>query len=405
MKGVYTVKQVNEYVKNMFEQDFMLKRIGIKGEVSNCTYHTSGHIYFSLKDESGTISCVMFAGSRSGLSFRMQEGDQVVLLGSVSVYPRDGRYQVYAKEIIKEGAGELHEKFEALKNELQEMGMFAPEYKQEIPKYVKTIGVVTAPTGAAVQDIIQVVRRRNPFIQIILYPALVQGEGAAASVANGIRVLDGVVKPDLIIVGRGGGSMEDLWAFNEKEVAEAIFHCTTPIISAVGHETDTTIADFVSDMRAPTPSAAAELATFEYVQFKATMDDYRYKLEKAMYRNVEKTRMQLDQMSRSLGYLHPSNKLREQQHRMVELENRLQAAMTRKIEINKNNLAIAVTKLEGLSPLEKLKQGYSYVADDKGNNISNTVDVTIGQNLSIAVKDGYIDANVISVRKENHNGE
>ena len=259
MNSIYSVGQVNNYIRTMFDQDFMLNKIYIKGEVSNCKYHTSGHIYFSLKDESGTISCVMFAGQRKGLGFAMKNGDKVVAGGSVSVYERDGKYQLYAREITLEGAGLLYERFLALKKELEEMGMFAPEYKQPIPVWAKKVGIVTAPTGAAVQDIRTVAGRRNPYVQLILYPALVQGEGAKESIVRGIEVLDdyGV---DVIIVGRGGGSIEDLWAFNEEEVARAIFNCRTPIISAVGHETDTTIADFAADLRAPTPSAAAELA-------------------------------------------------------------------------------------------------------------------------------------------------
>ena len=257
-QNVYTVGQVNSYIKNIFEQDYMLRRIYVSGEVSNCKYHPSGHIYFSLKDAEGTISCVMFAGSRRGLAFPMRDGDNVIVGGSISVYERDGKYQIYAKEITKEGAGLLYEKYLALKAELEEMGMFAPEYKQPIPAYVKKIGVVTAPTGAAVQDIKNIALRRNPFVQIILYPALVQGEGAADSIVEGIRRLD-ALNLDVLIVGRGGGSIEDLWAFNEEKVARAVFSCHTPVISAVGHETDTTIIDFVADLRAPTPSAAAEL--------------------------------------------------------------------------------------------------------------------------------------------------
>ena len=274
MRNVYTVKQVNAYIKNMFTQDFMLNRIYIKGEVSNCKYHTSGHLYFSLKDESGTIACVMFAGQRSGLSFRMQEGQQVIVLGSVSVYERDGRYQVYAKEIVLDGAGLLYEKFIKLKKELEEMGMFAPEYKKPIPKYVRTVGVVTAPTGAAVRDIINITRRRNPYVQILLYPALVQGDGASESVVRGIRALE-EAKVDVMIVGRGGGSIEDLWAFNEENVARAVFECSVPVISAVGHETDTTIIDYVADLRAPTPSAAAELAICNYRELLETIRTQR----------------------------------------------------------------------------------------------------------------------------------
>ena len=262
-ESIYSVGQVNTYIKNMFTQDYLLRRISVKGEVSNCKYHTSGHLYFTLKDEQGTLACVMFAGSRKGLAFPMENGQQIVVSGNVNVYERDGKYQLYAQQIRLQGSGDLYERFERLKTELGEMGMFAQEYKQPVPKYIKTLGVVTAPTGAAVRDIIQIARRRNPFVQIVLFPALVQGDGASKSVARGIEVLDryGV---DVIIVGRGGGSMEDLWAFNEEKVARAIFECRTPIVSAVGHETDTTIADFVADLRAPTPSAAAELCVYDY---------------------------------------------------------------------------------------------------------------------------------------------
>lgn len=241
MKNVYTVGQVNSYIKNMFQQDFMMNRIYVKGEVSNCKYHTSGHIYFTLKDASGALPAVLFAGNRKGLGFTMKNGDNVIVLGSVSVYERDGKYQLYAREILPDGEGLLYQRFQQLKKELEEMGMFAPEYKQPIPKYIRRLGIVTAPTGAAIRDIQNISGRRNPYVQAILYPALVQGDGAAQSIVNGIYALErlGV---DVIIVGRGGGSMEDLWAFNEEIVARAIFECSVPIISAVGHETDTTIA-------------------------------------------------------------------------------------------------------------------------------------------------------------------
>ena len=282
-RNIYSVAQVNSYIKNMFAQDFMLRQVSIKGEVSNCKYHTSGHIYFTIKDAGAAMNAIMFAGSRAaGLSFHMKEGDQVIVTGSVEVYEKTGAYQLYAKKIELDGEGNLYLKFEQLKHELEEMGMFAAEYKQPIPQYAGRIGVVTAPTGAAVQDIRNVSSRRNPYVQVILYPALVQGEGAAASIVRGIRMLDeaGV---DVIIVGRGGGSIEELWAFNEEEVARAIFECHTPVISAVGHETDFTIADFVADLRAPTPSAAAELAYFDCRTLLNSMQGYQERLERAVW--------------------------------------------------------------------------------------------------------------------------
>lgn len=401
MRNVYSVKQVNAYIKNMFTQDFMLNRIYIKGEVSNCKYHTSGHIYFSLKDESGSIACIMFAGQRSGLAFKMQDGQQVIVLGSVTTYERDGKYQLYAKEIILEGAGLLYEKFEALKRELGEMGMFAPEYKQPIPKFAKKIGIVTAPTGAAIRDIMNISARRNPYVQLILYPALVQGDGAAASIVKGIEMLDkhGV---DVIIVGRGGGSIEDLWAFNEEPVARAIFNCRTPIISAVGHETDTTIADYVADMRAPTPSAAAELAVFEYQALENYLEELHLKLKKALYQKLQIERMKLERYRLKMNYLHPKMKLREKQQRSVEIEQKLRNIMEKKLNLAKQRLAIQIERMKGASPLAKLNQGFSYVASENGNVVKSIEQVQPKDRLTIYMTDGIVKAKVEDTIKEDY---
>ena len=304
MRNVYSVGQVNAYIRNMFQQDFLLNRIYVKGEVSNCKYHTSGHIYFSLKDETGAIACVMFAGQRKGLAFSMKNGDRVVVLGSVSTYERSGTYQLYAREITLEGAGLLYERFLALKQELEDMGMFAQEYKQPIPRFVRTVGVVTAPTGAAIQDIRNIIHRRNPYVQVILYPALVQGEGAKESIVRGIEALD-AAGLDVLIVGRGGGSMEDLWAFNEEVVARAIFNCRTPVISAVGHETDFTIADFAADLRAPTPSAAAELAVYDYQAFAEQLLAYQSRLNRGMRDRIGWCRIRMNGYAKLLGRYSP----------------------------------------------------------------------------------------------------
>ena len=395
MRNVYTVKQVNSYIKNMFTQDFMLNRIYVKGEVSNCKYHTSGHIYFSLKDESGTIACVMFAGSRAGLSFRMKEGQQVIVLGSIRAYERDGKYQLYAREIVPDGAGLLYEKFEALKKELAEMGMFAPEYKQPIPKYVRTVGIVTAPTGAAVRDIINIAGRRNPYVQLILYPALVQGEGAAESIVKGIHALE-AKQGDVIIVGRGGGSIEDLWAFNEEAVARAVFDCTVPVISAVGHETDTTITDYVADLRAPTPSAAAELAVYEYREVKETMLNCAQRMRRAVLIRADAQRARLKQMELRLKFAHPRQKLNEKRQYCVELEDRLRNLMDRRLIAEKHRLALSAEKMKGLSPLEKLNQGFSFVQDENGRNIKSIRQVRQGERLTVYVTDGKIETEVIS---------
>ena len=399
MKNVYTVRQVNSYIKNMFAQDFMLNRIYVKGEVSNLKYHTSGHIYFSLKDESGTIACVMFAGSRSGLSFRMEEGQQIIVLGVVDVYARDGKYQLYARKIVRDGVGLLYERFELLKKELQEMGMFAPEYKQKIPKYIRRLGVVSAATGAAVRDIINITKRRNPFVQIILYPALVQGEGASESIVKGIHALE-AEKVDVMIVGRGGGSMEDLWAFNEEAVARAVFDCSVPVISAVGHETDTTIIDFVADLRAPTPSAAAELAVYDFMEMKKNLKLREERLLHFMQLILERKRQKLEQYSLRMRAYHPQQRLNEQRQFAADAENRLRREMMRRLEQEKYRLGLMAERLKGLSPLEKLSQGYAYVENSSGANVRTVSNVKQGEQITVYVTDGRIRAEVTGVEKE-----
>ena len=399
MKNVYSVGQVNTYIKNMFAQDFMLQRISVKGEVSNCKYHTSGHIYFTIKDAAGTLNAVMFAGSRKGLKFQMKEGDQVVVTGSVEVYERDGKYQIYAREIELDGAGNLYQKFEALKQELEEMGMFAPEYKKPIPKYVRTVGVVTAPTGAAVRDIINITRRRNPYVQILLYPALVQGEGASESIVKGIHALE-AEKVDVMIVGRGGGSMEDLWAFNEEAVARAVFDCSVPVISAVGHETDTTIIDFVADLRAPTPSAAAELAVYDFMEMKKNLKLREERLLHFMQLILERKRQKLEQYSLRMRAYHPQQRLNEQRQFAADAENRLRREMMRRLEQEKYRLGLMAERLKGLSPLEKLSQGYAYVENSSGANVRTVSNVKQGEQITVYVTDGRIRAEVTGVEKE-----
>lgn len=399
MKTIYSVGQVNRYVRNMFTQDYILKKIYVKGEVSNCKYHPSGHIYFSLKDETGLLSCVMFAGQRRGLAFRMKDGDRVVVGGAVDVYERDGRYQMYAREITLEGAGALYERFLALKAELEEMGMFAPEYKQPIPRFIQKLGVVTAPSGAAVQDIRNISLRRNPYLQIILYPALVQGDGAADSIVQGIRMLDGA-GVDTIIVGRGGGSIEDLWAFNEEKVARAIFECRTPIISAVGHETDFTIADFAADLRAPTPSAAAELAVDDFAQVMHTLDNYRERFRRDMRERIEYQKVRLEQYKLRLKYLSPESRLRDNRQILADYDDALRSAMKNKLQQYRHRLGIYLERYQGMSPLAKLNQGYSFVADQDGRGITSVEQVKPGDRVEISVTDGVIRAEVFDSRRE-----
>lgn len=398
MQNVYTVAQVNSYIKNMFTQDFMLQSISVKGEVSNCKYHSSGHIYFTLKDEKGTISCVMFSGHRNGLTFRMTEGQQVVVRGTVDVYERDGKYQLYAKEIRQDGAGALYERFERLKAELEERGMFAGEYKQPIPRYISRLGVVTAQTGAAVRDIIQIVSRRNPYVQIILYPAIVQGDLAVQSIVNGIHAMEHY-QVDTIIVGRGGGSIEDLWAFNEEAVAQAIFDCPIPIISAVGHETDTTIADFVADLRAPTPSAAAELAVYDIEQLTERMSEYAYTMQHLCRKQINRCKNRLEQYRMRMKYLSPANQIREKRTYMVKLEETVQGCMERNLSKKRHQLALYIEQMKGLSPLEKLNQGYAYAADGQGRTVNRIGQVKPEDELRVYVKDGIIHTKVLDSQK------
>ena len=398
MKNIFSVGQINRYVKNMFTQDFILQKIYVKGEVSNCKYHTSGHIYFSLKDETGVLSCIMFAGHRRGLAFRMKDGDRVVVGGAVDVYERDGRYQLYAKEITLEGAGALYERFLALKAELEEMGMFAEEYKQPIPHYIHRLGVVTAPTGAAVQDIRNISLRRNPYLQIILYPALVQGEGAADSIVHGIHMLDqaGV---DTIIVGRGGGSIEDLWAFNEEEVARAIFDCQTPVISAVGHETDTTIADFVADLRAPTPSAAAELAVADVTAWLQALDEDALQLQRIMQRMIKDARSRLRECELRMRYEKPQQRLMQQKQRLDEYEERLRRAMQSLLEQTRHQLALSEERLRRFSPYEKLESGYGCILTEDGRRIRSVSQVAPGEVVQIYLADGRMTARIQEVKE------
>ncbi len=401
MRNVYTVAQINSYIKNMFAEDYMLRSVFVKGEISNCKYHSSGHIYFTLKDEKGIIACVMFAGSRAGLSFQLEEGQQVVVGGTIDVYERDGKYQLYAKQITLDGAGVLYEKFDRLKRKLEEMGMFAPEYKQPIPRYIKTLGVVTAPTGAAVRDIINIATRRNPYVQIILYPTIVQGEHAPASVVNGIHALERI-GVDVMIVGRGGGSIEDLWAFNEEIVAQAAFDCSVPIISAVGHETDTTIIDFVADLRAPTPSAAAELAVYDFELLLEKIALYESTLNHHMEKRLELEKTKLENHRIRFQYLSPANQLQQKRMYCMDLEGQLSGLMEKRLMENRHRMALFAEQLKGLSPLEKLSQGYAYVENEKGQVFNDIGNAKTGQAIRVYVKNGVADAKITGVTEVNY---
>lgn len=399
MASVYSVGQVNAYIKNMFNADFALNNIYIKGEISNCKYHTSGHIYFTLKDSTGVISAVMFAGNRKGLKFKLEEGQKVIALGSVSVYERDGKYQLYAKQIILEGTGLLYQRFEQLKTQLEEMGLFDKMYKKPIPKYATKVGICTASTGAAIQDIINISKRRNPFVQLYLYPCLVQGQGAAVDIVNAIRCLDSM-DLDVIIVGRGGGSIEDLWAFNEEIVAKAIFDCDTPVISAVGHETDFTIADFVADMRAPTPSAAAELAVFDYSEFMEKQLNYSRLLFSSIDNKLKIYRKSLKSYETSVNLFSPVNQLQSRRQYSDELMTKLSKELNDVLNDRKHKLQIYAERLNGMSPLNKISKGFAYVTDGNKKPLTSVSQVKADDKMSLIIKDGTIKAKVVEVFQE-----
>lgn len=396
MAGVYSVGQINSYIKNMFRQDFVLSRISVKGEISNCKYHTSGHVYFTIKDESGTLSAIMFASQAAKLTFRLENGMQVIVTGRIDVYERDGRYQLYASGIKQDGLGDLYIRFEQLKREYEQMGYFANEYKRHIPLFSKKIGIVTASTGAAIHDIMNIAYRRNPYVSLILYPTLVQGDNAKYSIVKGIETLD-KMGLDVIIAGRGGGSIEDLWAFNEPMVVEAVFDAQTPIISAVGHETDFTITDFVADLRAPTPSAAAELAVADISLIEQKIMAYNEALNSSLMGIIDGKRNYLDKCELKLRFLSPSNQLDENRQRLMGIEDSLNNIMMNKYKDARHRLQIYASRLQEASPLTRLSAGYAYVQNENGEKVSSVRKLKRGDKLKVQFKDGYADTSVDSV--------
>ena len=371
--------------------DYALRNIYVKGEVSNCKYSSPGHIYFTLKDKASAMSCIMFAGDRAGLPFKLEEGMSVIVLGYIGVYERDGRYQLYAHEIVRDGTGALYEEYERLKERLLKEGLFDEKHKKPLPPYPKKLGIVTAATGAAVQDIINVSLRRNPWLQIVFCRAKVQGEGAADSVIRGINALDryGV---DLMIVGRGGGSIEDLWAFNDERLARTVYECNTPVISAVGHETDTTIIDFVADLRAPTPSAAAELAVPDIDLVLKRIEGYKEALESRLKGNIQEKKNNLKLMELKLKAQNPGQSLLDGRQRLMMLGERLGFLIDARTERARTSLRLYAQRLEGLSPIKQLERGYAYISDSDGRGINSIEQVKEGCEINISLKDGDVRA-------------
>ncbi|MDD6101985.1 MAG: exodeoxyribonuclease VII large subunit [Clostridiales bacterium] len=415
MSNVYSVSQINAYIKNMFVRDGVLSHICIKGEVSNCKYHSSGHIYFSIKDVNAQINCVMFLRDRqSGLSFKLENGQSIIACGRISFYERDGAVNMYVTEITSDGYGRLYEQYEKLKKQLLDEGLFDRSHKKTIPPYIKKLGIVTASTGAALRDILNITKRRNPYVQPVLYPAKVQGDGAAQSIVKAIRALDdyGV---DVIIVGRGGGSIEDLWAFNEEIVARCVYECRTPVVSAVGHETDTTIIDYVSDLRAPTPSAAAELCVYEYSLFQSAMVDMHADLVHYMINKINLYRERVDAFSKAVNFNSPSSRLSQHRQFIDDISERMSLAVRRnaaiynarlddyterikkefyhKLDSSKRQLEMLSEIIGRNSPLNRLSGGYGYVSSDN-RPVNSINDVSAGDRLDIILKDGKVNCRV-----------
>ena len=393
MEEVSTVSQVNMYIKNMFVRDYALRQLRVKGEISNCKYHSSGHIYFTIKDQSSQLSCVMFATYTRGLAFRMKEGQSVIVSGNISVYERDGKYQMYAMSVTQDGVGKLYEEYEKLKKRLLAEGLFDDSKKKKIPRFAQKIGVVTAQTGAVIQDIRNVSNRRNPYVQIILYPAKVQGKDAHQTIIKGLQYFE-KTDVDIVIIGRGGGSIEDLWEFNQEELAYAIAACTKPVISAVGHETDTTIADYAADLRAPTPSAAAELAVFSYRDYEIALQEYRYTLNRYMENVLQIKRLQLKQYETVLSHASPKDLIAQRRLFLAECADRMTYLIEQKILSAKHQLALYAEELKGLSPLQKLQDGYSYVETAQGKNVNQVKNLTKGEILTVKMTDGQAKVSV-----------
>lgn len=399
MKHIFSVTQINSYIHRIFESDYALKKIYLKGEVSNCKYHSSGHIYFTLKDEKSTLRCVMFSSDRfKGLAFHLEDGQLIEACGNISVYEQAGTYQLYVRKIELAGAGELYVRYERLKQELAEKGYFDFERKKPLPAYPEKIGIVTALTGAAIEDIRSIARRRNQTVQLYLYPAKVQGEGASAEIARGIRYFDkaGV---DIIIIGRGGGSIENLWAFNEMPVADAIYEADTPIISGTGHEVDMTIADYCADVRAATPSAACELAIPDMQSVFTKLSNYREALDMQVEQRCAQLRQQMILLQRQLEAGRPDRKLLKYKLLYERLENRLSQAIKEKYRSRQQMFSRYVDQLSGLAPTNRLKGGYAFAQTKNGRPVASIEQLEKEVPFSLTFSDGEAEVIPVHLKK------
>lgn len=396
---ILTVHGLNEYVKMLIDGNPVLSRVYVRGEISNLNYHSSGHYYFSLKDENAKVSAVMFKSAVLKLKFRPENGMKVVLHGRVSVYPRDGAYQLYATSLEPDGIGALTLAYEQLKGKLEAEGLFRSDLKKPLPKIPTAVGIITSPTGAAVRDIINVSTRRFPFAKLVLFPSLVQGEGAEADLIRGINYFNESKSVDVIIIGRGGGSIEDLWAFNSEALARVIFKCDIPVISAVGHETDFTICDFVSDRRAPTPSAAAELAVPDSEELKRKFGNVVSRMYALTDARIKSNRQILKMLSERRALTQPSAYIDDKRMMLISLTKELEGSVNYKLTFEKQKFARLSSVLEAVSPLKVISKGYSAVFKDGGKLVKSVDDVCEGDDVSFKVTDGSISAKVVSKNK------
>jgi len=404
MRYILSVTEVNKYIKEIISRDLILSNLWIKGEISNCKYHHTGHIYFTLKDDKSLLKCVMFRTHAAGLKFRLEDGMKVIIKGYISVFERDGQYQLYAEEAQPDGLGSLHVAFEQLKDKLQAEGLFDKAQKKKLPLLPRSIGVVTSSTGAVIRDIINVLTRRYPNFNLKLYPVHVQGEQAPGEIARAVDRLNELDCVDVIIVARGGGSIEELWAFNEESVARSIFNSRIPVISAVGHETDYTIADFVADVRAPTPSAAAEIVMPEKAVLRDRIDGLNRRLKSSLLKNLSMNRLRYEKLRNSAVFRQPYNRVYQERMRLELLNKYLLRGVENSRDRSSSKLSMLIGKLNALSPLSVMARGYSIVVSkETGHLVKSVYDVEKGKEIEIGVADGKIDCTVERVEERDWN--
>ena len=396
---VLSVTQINEYIRDKMDRDPLLTGLAVKGEISNYKLYPSGHHYFSLKDEGGTLRCVMFKGNALRLRFRPENGMKVIVMGKISVFPRDGAYQLYATAMAMDGIGDLHAAFEQLKKKLAAQGLFDQEHKQPLPKYPGTIGIITSSAGAAVHDMLRILRKRYPLTKVRLFPVRVQGAEAPGEIAAAIGYANHFRLADLLIVGRGGGSIEDLWAFNDEQVAYAIYNSKIPVISAVGHEPDVTISDYVADLRAATPSNAAELAVPDQDALRQTLDSMSAAMIGSLQRQLKSARKHYEVLAQSPALRSPMGYLNQRRQTLELIKNRMIAAQNQSIHRKKQRYIMAVSKLDAMSPLKVLTRGYAMAQNGEGTVVRSVNQVTAGDQLMVSVSDGTIQATVNEIKE------